>query len=54
VPGRIGAQNMVIGQQVLKAKSFNGLGVRTQSRRVRANLSLRKDDANLHTLRSWG
>jgi hypothetical protein len=46
--GGVGADNVVINFEMLKAKRLDGLGVCAYARRIRTNFCLRKDDADLH------
>ncbi len=48
VDSRIGAQHVVIGQDMREAKLLDPLCVRADSAAVGADLGLRKYDANFH------
>ena len=54
VHGRVGAQHVVVGQQVPEAEFLGPLRVAAHRRRVWADLGLREDDADLHAASSVG
>ena len=47
-PTRIGAEDVVERQQVIKARALDRSGERTDDRGIGADIDLRKDDAELH------
>jgi hypothetical protein len=48
VPGRVGAEDVLVGEQVSEAEVLDALGVGADGARVGADLGLGEDDTDLH------